>query len=157
MVVDSPAPVASTSALLACPLIPTPLLIVTMINGNGRVVTAPAFVPKALLAAIAAKPIPHWYMGTTEVRPSIWLNAEKAHNLSDHMEMTLMVQMLKRLETHIIDIIEPLKDCSLKWQSPPCDDFFFTEEDFLFLLGTKDPSKHQHLDDGTISDRKSVV
>ena len=58
MAVDLPTPVASTSALLAPRPVPTPLPIITRINGNGRVVTAPAFVLKALLAAIAAKPIP---------------------------------------------------------------------------------------------------
>ena len=67
------------------------------------------------------------------------------------MEMTPTVQMLKHLETHIIDVIEPPKDSSLKRQSPPCDNFFFTEEDFPFLPESKDLSKQQHLDDGTIS------
>ena len=154
MVVDPLAPVASTLALLARPPIPTPLPIVTTVNGNSRIITAPAFILKALLAAIAAKPIPHWYTGTTEVWPRIWLNAKKACNLSDCMEMTLTVQTLKHLETHIIDVIEPPKDHSLKWQSPPCDDFFFTEEDFPFLLGSEDPSKCQQI--GRASCRERV-
>ena len=151
MAVDPPAPTASTSALPAQPLIPTPLLIITTVNSNGRIITAPTFILKALPAAIAAKPIPCQYTGTMEVWPGIWLNAEKAHDLSDHMKMTPTVQMLKHLETHIIDVVEPPKDHFLKRWSPPCDDFFFTEEDFLFLLGSKDPLKQQCLDDGTIS------
>jgi len=61
MVVDPPAPTASSSAPLPTP--PAPLPIVTMINGNGRIVPAPAFVPKGLLAAIAAKPIPRRKQG----------------------------------------------------------------------------------------------
>ena len=71
MVVDPPAPAASTSALPAPPPVPTPLLIITMVNSNGRIITAPAFIPKALLAAIAAKPIPCRYTGSKEVWPSI--------------------------------------------------------------------------------------
>ena len=114
MVVDPPAPVASTSALPAPHPVSTPLPIITMINGNGRVITAPAFVPKALLAAIAAKPIPKRYTGSEEVWPGIWLNAEKARDLADRMEMTLTVQMLKCLETHIVDVVELPKDSSLK-------------------------------------------
>ena len=114
MVVDPPAPIASTSALLApCP-VPTPLPIVTTINGNGRVVTAPAFILKALLAAIAAKPIPKQYTGSEEVRPGVWLNAEKTHNLANHMEMTPTVQVLKHLEIHVIDVVELPKDLFLK-------------------------------------------
>ena len=62
-----------------------------------------------------------------------------------------MVQTLKCLETHIVDVVEPHKDRSLKRQSLPYKNFLFTEEDFLFLLGSEDPSKHQCLDDGTIS------
>ena len=114
MAVDLPAPIASTSALPAPHPVPTPLPVVTMINGNGRVLTAPTFVLKALPAAIAAKPIPKRYTGSEEVRPGIWLNAEKARNLADHMEMTPTVQMLKHLETHVIDIVEPPKDSFLK-------------------------------------------
>ena len=70
MVVDPPAPVASTSALPAPRPVSTLLLIVTTINGNGRVITASAFILKALPAAIAAKPIPKWYTGSEEVRPA---------------------------------------------------------------------------------------
>ena len=114
MAVDPPAPVASTLALPAPRPVTTPLPIITTINGNGRVITAPAFIPKALPAAIAAKPIPKQYTGSEEVRPSIWLNAEKARDLADRMEMTLTVQMLKCLETHVIDVVQLPKDQSLK-------------------------------------------
>ena len=74
MVVDPLAPVASTLALLAQPLIPNPLPIITMVNSNGGIVTAPTFILEALLAAIAAKPIPHWYTGIKTMlrRPAIY-------------------------------------------------------------------------------------
>ena len=62
-----------------------------------------------------------------------------------------MAQTLKCLETHVINIVEPPKNRSLRRWSPPCDDFFFTEEDFLFLLESEDPSKCQCLDDETVS------
>ena len=70
MMVDPLAPVASTSALPAPPPIPTSLPIVTTVNGNDRIVTAPTFILKALLAAIAAKPIPCKYTGSKEVQLS---------------------------------------------------------------------------------------
>jgi len=113
MVVDPPAPIASSSAPLPAP--PAPLPVVTMINRNGRIILVPAFIPKAILAAIAAKPIPRRYTGSTETRPGVWVNAEKACSLADHMEVTPTVLMLKRLETHVADIIHPPQDHSLKW------------------------------------------
>ena len=116
-----------------------------MINGN-----ASTFVPKALLAFIAAKPISCQYTGSTEVWPSVWLNTEKACDLSDHIEITLTVQMLEHLEIHLIDVVELSKDHSLKWWTPSLD-IFFTEEDFPFLLESQDSSKWQHIDDGMIS------
>jgi len=112
MTVDPPAPIAST---LALPPAPTPLLVVTTINGNSRIIPAPAFVPKGLPAAIAAKPISRRYTSLTETRPGIWVNAEKACDLADHMEVTPMISMLKCLETHITDVILPPQDHSLKW------------------------------------------
>jgi len=112
MAVDPPAPIASSSAL---PPAPKPLLVIMTINGNGRIIPTPAFVPKGLLAAIAAKPIPRRYTGSMETRPSIWVNAEKACNLADCTEVSPMILMLKRLETHVTDIILPPQDHSLKW------------------------------------------
>jgi len=112
MVVDPPAPIASSSTLLPIP--PALLLVVTMINGNGRIIPTPAFIPKAIPAAIAAKPIPRWYTGSTETRPSVWVNAEKARDLADHMDITPTVSMLKHLETHVADIVHPPQDHSLK-------------------------------------------
>ena len=97
MAVDPPAPKASTSAL---PPAPTSLLVVMTINGNSRIIPAPAFVPKGLPAAIAAKPIPRRYTSSTETRPGIWVNAEKACNLADHMEVTPTISMLKRCWHH---------------------------------------------------------
>jgi len=55
MAVDPSAPIASLKASL--PAL-TLLLVVMTINGNGRIIPAPAFVPKGLPAAIAVKPIP---------------------------------------------------------------------------------------------------
>jgi len=86
-----------------------------MINGNSRIIPAPTFIPKAILAAIAAKPIPRQYTSSTETRPGVWVNAKKAHDLADHMDITLTVSMLKHLETHVADIIHPPQDHSLKW------------------------------------------
>jgi len=63
MVVDPPAPIASSSAL---PPVPKPLPVITTINGNSRIIPASAFVPKGLPAAIAAKPMPRRYTGSTE-------------------------------------------------------------------------------------------
>jgi len=111
MVVDPPAPIASISAL---PPALTPLPVITTINRNGRVIPAPVFVPKGLPAAIAAKPIPRRYTGSTETRPSIWVNAKKACDLADHMEVTPTISMLKHLETHIADIILLPQNHSLK-------------------------------------------
>jgi len=61
-----------------------------------------------------------------------------------------MISMLKHLETHITDIILPPQDHSLKWQMPSLD-FVFTEDNFPYLPGSGTPSKHQHIDDGTMS------
>jgi len=58
--------------------------------------------------------------------------------------------MLKRLETHVANIILPPQDHSLKWRTPS-PDFIFTEDDFSYLPGSGTPSKHQHIDDGTVS------
>jgi len=147
MAVDPPAPIAS---LRAPPPALTPLLVITTINGNGRIISTPAFVSKGLPAAIAAKPIPRRYTGSMETRPGIWVNAEKACNLANHIEVTLMILMLKHLERHVTNVILPPQDHSLKWQmlSP---DFVFTEDDFPYLPESETPSKHQYIDDGTIS------
>jgi len=80
MAVDPPAPIAS---LKAPPPAPTPLPVVMTINSNGRIIPTPAFVPKGLPAAIAAKPIPRWYTSSMETRPGVWVNAKKAHDLAD--------------------------------------------------------------------------
>jgi len=148
MVVDSPAPIASSLAPLPAP--PAPLLVVMTINSNSRIIPTPAFIPKALLAAIAAKPIPCRYTGSTETRPSVWINAEKARDLADRMDVTLIVLMLKRLETHVYNDIHPPQDHSLKWRSPS-PNFVFTEDEFPYLSGSRTPSKRQRIDDGTIS------
>ena len=102
MAVDPPAPIASSSAP---PSVPKPLLIITTINRNGRIIPTPVFVPKGLPAAIAAKPIPRRYTGSTETRPGVWVNAEKARDLADYMEVTPTILTLKCLETHITDVI----------------------------------------------------
>jgi len=148
MVIDPPTPTASSSAPLPAP--PAPLPIVTTINGNGRIIPAPAFVPKGLLAAIAAKPIPRQYTGSTETRPGVWVNAEKARDLADRMEITPTISTLKRLETHVADVILLPQDHSLK-QRTPSPDFAFTEDDFPYLAGRETPSKRQRIDDGTMS------
>jgi len=145
--VDPSASIASSSALLP---VPKPLLIITMINGNGRIIPAPAFVPKGLPAAIAAKPIPRKDTGSMETRPGIWINAEKARDLADHMEVTLTILTLKCLETHVTDVILLPQDHSLKWRTPS-PDFIFTEDDFSYLPGSETPSKRQFINDGTIS------
>ena len=147
MAVDPPTPIAST---LAPPPAPTPLLVVTTINGNGRIIPTPAFVPKGLPAAIAAKPIPRRYTGSTETRPGIWVNAKKACDLADRMEVTPMISTLKHLEIHIADVILLPQDHFLKWRTPSLD-FVFTEDNFLYLLGSETPSKRQCIDDGTVS------
>jgi len=85
------------------------------IKGNGRIISAPVFYPKTLLAAIAAKPIPRRYTGSTETRPGIWVNAEKACDLADRMNMMPTILTLKHLETHIANVILPPQDHSLKW------------------------------------------
>jgi len=85
MAVDPPAPIASTSAL---PPAPKPLPIIMMINGNSIIIPAPAFIPKRLPAAIATKPIPHRYTGSTETRPGVWVNAGKACDLADCMDIS---------------------------------------------------------------------
>ena len=147
MVVNPPALITSSSAPLPAP--PAPLPVVTMINENGRIIPAPAFIPKAILAAIAAKPIPRRYTGSTETRPGVWVNAEKARDLADHMDITPTVSTLKRLETHVTDIVHPPQDHSLKWQTPS-PDFVFTKDNFPYLPGSKTPSKRQRINDGTI-------
>jgi len=146
MAVDPPAPIASKSAL---PPAPKPLPVVTTINGNGIIIPTPAFIPKRLPAAIAAKPIPCRYTGSMETRPGIWVNAEKARDLADHMKVTPTISMLKRLETHIAEVILPPQDYSLKWRTPS-PDFIFTEDDFPYLPGSETLSKHQHIDDGAM-------
>ena len=148
MVVDPPAPIASSSAPLSAP--PALPLVVTTINGNGRIIPTPAFIPKAILAAIAAKPIPRQYTGSMETRPGFWVNAKKACDLADHMEVTLTISTLKCLETHVADVILPPQDHSLK-QRTPSPDFVFTEDNFPYLLGSETPSKHQRINDGIIS------
>jgi len=74
MAVDPPTPTASPPA---SPPALTPLPVITTINGNSRIIPAPAFIPKTLPAAIAAKPIPRRYTGSMETRPSVWVNTEK--------------------------------------------------------------------------------
>jgi len=147
MVVDPSAPIASSSAPLSAP--PAPLLVVTTINGNGRIIPAPAFIPKAIPAAIAAKPIPRRYTSSTETRPSVWVNAEKAHDLADCMDITPTVSTLKHLETHVADIVHPPQDHSLKWRMPSLN-FIFTKDDFPYLLGSETLLKRQRIDDRTI-------
>jgi len=148
MVVDPPAPIASSSAPLPAP--PAPLLVVTTINGNGRIIPTPAFIPKAIPAAIATKPIPCRYTGSTETRPGVWVNAEKAHDLANCMDITPTVSTLKRLETHVADNVHPPQDHSLKWRTPS-PDFVFTEDDFPYLPGSETLSKRQRINDGIIS------
>ena len=143
MVVNPPAPTSSSLASLPTP--PAPLLVIMTINGNGRIIPAPAFIPKA----IAAKPIPLWYTGSMETRPDIWVNTKKAHNLADCMDVTLMISMLKHLETHVYIVAHLPQDHSLKWQTPS-PDFVFTEDDFPYLPGSGTPLKRQRTDDGTI-------
>jgi len=112
MVVDPPAPIVSSLAPLSTP--PAPLPVIMTINGNSRIIPVPAFIPKALLAAIATKPIPCQYTGSMETRPSVWVNAKKACDLADHMDITLMVSTLKCLETHVYDVVHLPQDHSLK-------------------------------------------
>jgi len=92
--VDPSAPIAST---LTLPPAPKPLLVITTINSNGIIISVLAFIPKKLPAAIAAKPIPRRYTGSTETRPGIWVNAEKACDLADHMEVTPTISTLTLL------------------------------------------------------------
>jgi len=113
MVIDPPTPTASSLASL--PALPAPLLVIMIINRNGRIIPAPAFIPKAIPAAIATKSIPRRYTSSIETRPGIWVNAQKACNLADHMDVTLTILMLKHLETHIYDVVHPPQDHSLKW------------------------------------------
>ena len=84
-----------------------------------------------------------------ETRPGIWVNAKKACNLADHMEVTPTISTLKCLETHITNVILPPQDHSLKWRTPSLD-FIFQEDNFPYLLRSGTPSKHQHVDDGTV-------
>src|SRR4029077_9180558 len=89
-------PVASTSAL------PAPPPVVTTVNGNGIVSSAPAaFIPKKLPASIMAKPISKRFTGSSEVRPGVWRNAEKASDLSDRPELPPKVQALKGLGAQV--------------------------------------------------------
>jgi len=99
---------------------------------------------------ITTKSIPCRYTGSTETRPWVWINAEKAHNLADHMDVTPTISMLKRLETHIYNVVHLPQDHSLKWQTSS-PDFVFTEDDFPYLPGSRTPSKRQCIDDETIS------
>jgi len=146
MAVNPPTPTASP---LALPLAPTPLPVITTINGNGRIIPAPTFIPKTLPAAIPVKPIPHRYTSSMETRPGVWVNAEKAHDLADRMDITPMISTLKRLETHVANVVLPPQDHSLKWRTPS-PDFVFTEDDFPYLSGSGTSSKHQHMDNGMI-------
>jgi len=63
MAVDPPTPTASP---LASPPALTPLSVITTINGNGRIISTPTFIPKTLPATITAKPI--YLVGT----PAQW-------------------------------------------------------------------------------------
>jgi len=146
MAIDLPTPTASPPA--SSPAL-THLPVITTINGNSRIIPTPAFISKTLLATIAAKPIPRRYTGSTETRPGIWVNAEKARNLADHMDVMPTISTLKRLETYIADVVLPPQDHSLKWQTPS-PDFVFTEDDFPYLPGSRTPFKCQHVDDGMI-------
>ena len=148
IVVNPPTPIASQLAPLPAP--PAPLPVVMTINDNGRIISTPAFIPKAIPAAIPAKPIPHRYTGSMKTRPSIWVNAKKARDLADHMDVTLTVLTLKHFESHVSDIIHPPQNHSLKWQIPS-PNFIFTEDDFPYLPGSGTPSKRQYIDDRTIS------
>jgi len=96
------------------------------------------------------KPIPCRYTGSTETRPGIWINAEKACNLANRIEVTLTISMLKHLETHVANIILPPQDHFLKQRTPSLD-FVFIKDDFPYLLGSRTPPKHQCIDDGTVS------
>jgi len=85
-----------------------------------------------------------------ETRPSVWVNAEKACNLADCMEITLTISMLKHFETHITNIILLPQDHFLKRRTPS-PDFVFTEDDFPYLPGSETPSKRQCIEDRTVS------
>ena len=61
-----------------------------------------------------------------------------------------MISTLKRLETHVADVILPPQDHSLK-RRMPSPDFVFTKDDFPYLVGRETPSKRQRIDDGTMS------
>ena len=100
MVVDPPTPIAPSLAPLPAP--PALLLVIMTINDNGRIIPAPAFILKALPAAIATKPIPRRYTSSMKTRPSIWVNAKKACNLADCMDITPTVLTLERLETYVL-------------------------------------------------------
>jgi len=65
------------------------------------------------------------------------------------MDVTLTILMLKCLETHVYDIIHLSQDHFLKWRMPS-PDFVFTEDNFPYILGSGTPSKHQHINNGTI-------
>jgi len=115
-----------------------------------EMIPVPTFIPKALPAAIATKPIPCQYTSSTETRSGIWVNAEKSRDLADHMDVTPMASTLKCLETHVYNIVHLPQDHSLK-QQMPSPDFVFTEDNFPYLLGSRTPSKRQHTNDGTIA------
>jgi len=66
------------------------------------------------------------------------------------MNITPTVSMLKRLETHVANIVHPPQDHSLKQRTPSLD-FVFTEDDFPYLLGSETLSKRQNINDETIS------
>ena len=84
-----------------------------------------------------------------ETRPSVWVNAKKAHDLADRMDVMPMISTLKHLETHVADDVLLSQDHSLKWRTPS-PDFVFTENDFPYLPGSGTPSKCQCMDNGTI-------
>ena len=84
-----------------------------------------------------------------ETRPSIWINAEKARDLADCMDIMPTISTLKHLETHIAGVVLPPQDYSLKWRTPS-PDFVFTEDNFPYLPKSRTPSKRQHVNNGTI-------
>ena len=84
-----------------------------------------------------------------ETRPGIWVNAEKARDLADCMDVMPTISTLKPLETHTANVILLPQDYSLK-QRMPSPDFVFTEDDFPYFLGSGTPSKCQCVDNGTM-------
>ena len=148
MVVNPPALRASSSASLPTP--PASLPVIMTINGNGRIIPAPAFILKVILAAIAAKPISRRYTSSTETRPGVWINTKKTRDLADHIDIALTISMLKHFKTHVYDIVHLPQNHSLK-QQMPSPDFIFTEDNFFYLPQSRTPLKRQCTDNETIS------